>query len=387
MELIIKKENPLLKPITQFVELFNERNPLLLESSSVLSNVTVAYQTYGELNNDGTNGILICHALSGSSHAAGIVSEDEVTNSTGLEFLGKYNEMFYEKPGWWDPLIGPGKTFNTDKYFVICPNFLASCYGTTGPSSHIPGTTKKYNLTFPQISVRDMITVQKELLKYLGVNRLKTLSGGSLGGMQVLEWAVMFGDMIDSIIPIATASAHSAWAIGLNDASRSAIKNDPVWNNGDYSEQPEKGLSLARKIAMISYRSNVSFQNKFGRKKQPDKENLTAVESYLGYQGEKFINRFDANTYLYVTEAMDNHDIGRDRGKINDVLNNLKMPALCVGISSDILYPAFEQIEIAQQIPNGEYTEIKSEHGHDSFLIEFDQLSNLISTFMRKNRL
>jgi len=369
---------------TEFENLFSQSDPLHLDCGAELESVTVAYQSYGKLNNDKSNVILINHALTGNAHAAGTIDENEIVNSKHFERLQAYNEMFKDKEGWWAPLIGPGKAFDTNKYFVICSNILGSCYGTTGPVSLDEKTNSIYGTDFPKVTVRDMIKVQKALIDKLGISKIQLTAGGSLGGMQVLEWAIMYPDLFERIMPIATSAGHSAWAIGLNEASRNAIKNDPEWNNGNYKNQPEKGIGLARKIAMISYRSFDSFNEKFGRELRSinKTEKIFEIESYLNYQGKKLTKRFDANTYLYLSEAMDSHDVGKDRGGIKTALSMIKAKTKCIGINSDILYPAAEQKEIMNQIPNSEYAEINSMHGHDSFLIEFDQLDKIIKEFL-----
>ena len=362
---------------TRTVTLFDDGSPLILECGATLSPVTVAYETYGTLNAAADNVILVCHALTGSAHAGSFPDED-----TALA-------------GWWAPMIGEGCALDTRKYFVVCSNFLGSCYGTTGPSSLDPASGAPYGISFPHVTVRDMVTVQKALIDELGVKKIRSVIGGSLGGMQVLEWAVMHPDVVSSIIPIATSAQHSPWCIGLNDIARQAIMNDPAWRGGEYYEhgQPEHGLALARQVAMMSYRSDVSFFQRFKRDRiksngspstfRYDDSNLFQVESYLRYQGKKLVDRFDANTYIVITRAMDLHDIAFGRGRVDDVLASIRVPTLSIGITSDVLYPVHEQLAIASKVPNAKYRQIESIFGHDAFLVEYDQMSAHVTAFLQ----
>lgn len=337
------------------------------ESGAEIKSVNVAYETYGALNRDGTNAVLICHALTGNSHAS------------------SYNDPS-QVEGWWEGVIGEGKAFDPSKHFVVCSNFLGSCYGTTGPTSINPLTEKVYAADFPQMTVRDMVRLQYELLQSLGVKKLLTVTGGSLGGMQTLEWALLYPDFVETIIPIATSAKHSAWAIGLNEIQRKAIFDDPKWKNGFYDAQPSNGLATARMLAMMSYRSQISLEEKFGReiRENSSPKPYYQVESYLHYQGEKLVIRFDANTYVYITRAMDLHDVSKNRRTVKEALAKIKARTLCVGIDTDILYPAYEQKEIRDAINCAEYFEIKSIHGHDAFLIEFDQINQAVVKFLNK---
>ncbi len=353
---------------TTIVELFDEKNPFGLESGIQLAPVHVAFETYGKLNREGTNAILVCHALTGDAHAAGMDSEGRV--------------------GWWDGVIGEDKGLDTSRYFVVCTNFLGSCYGTTGPTSPNPATALPYGNAFPAFSVRDMVRLQYQLLRSLGVHRLVTITGGSLGGMQVLEWALMYPDFVESIIPIATAARHSAWCIALNEVARLAIRNAEGRLRANGHATAEPGLALARMIAMISYRSRASFEQRFSRNVRTlgDGSSLFEVESYLHYQGDKLVRRFDAATYVGITHAMDGHDVTRGRGNLQETLGSIRARALCIGIDSDVLYPVVEQAEIAAHIPNARYAEIHSIHGHDAFLMEFEQVNRIVREFLEESR-
>jgi len=364
---------------------FRTASSFSLECEETLEHIELAFETYGQLNSAGDNAILLCHTLTGSAYAAGASAPMETFNKH-VPFLR--NKNFLWRP-WWNELIGKGKTLDTDRYFIISSNILGSCYGSSGPASISPKTNQPYGVTFPPVTVRDMVRAQFELVKALGVQRLATVIGGSLGGMQVLEWAVMYPELVASIVPIATLAQHSAWAIGLNQIARVAIMSDPQWGNGNYRRQPVNGLAIARKVAMLSYRTDTSFNQRFGYERIYrhetifSKKNLFQVENYLNYQGQKLVDRFDANSYIYLTYAMDYHDLSRGRAALKDVLGSIKARTLCVGIDSDLLYPDSEQREIAAAIPNAEYRQIKSNAGHDAFLIEYDQLDQIIRPFLQ----
>jgi homoserine O-acetyltransferase/O-succinyltransferase len=354
----------------QVLDVATPADPLVLEYGEALPHVAVAFEAYGSLNRAGDNVVLVCHALTGSAHAAGVQAPGEV-------------------PGWWDPLIGPGKAVDTREHFVVCANILGGCYGTTGPTSLNPRTGRAYRLDFPRYTIRDMVSVQKRLLDRLGVRSIKAVIGGSMGGMQVLEWAAMYPHMVRSIVPIAIGARHSAWAIGLNEVARRAITSDPDWQGGSYplERQPERGLGLARAIAMLSYRSFDSLEHKFGRERVSASRSLLEmsfeIESYLSYQGVKLVERFDANTYLYITKAMDDYDLTEGRGRCAEVLGRMTMPALVMGIDSDVLYPEAEQQELVAHLPKADYAQLRSPHGHDAFLIEFPQVAVRLRRFLR----
>ncbi|MCC7363945.1 MAG: homoserine O-acetyltransferase [Dehalococcoidia bacterium] len=326
----------------------------------------VAYERYGRLSPAGDNAIVVCHALTGSAHAAG-------------------------ENGWWAPLIGPGSTFDTDRYAVYCANIVGSCYGTTGPESVDPATGKPYAGTFPAVSVGDMVALQRLAFAELGVRSIVTAAGGSLGGMQVTEWAAQAPELVRSIIPIASVLAHEPWQIAFNEVARQAIRNDVSFHNGDYAAHgtsPDAGLALARMIAMISYRSAMSFDERFGRATQggPPERPVFAVESYLRHQGERLVERFDANAYLRITDAMDRSDVGAGRGGAVAALAPFRGPGLVIAIDTDALYPPSGQVAIVEALrANGnrvEYTELAALDGHDAFLIEWGQLDAAIRPFL-----
>ncbi|OGI00927.1 MAG: homoserine O-acetyltransferase [Candidatus Melainabacteria bacterium GWF2_37_15] len=353
---------------------FDEK--IKLENGLEFGPITVAYETYGELNETRDNAILVLHALSGDAHAAGYHSEDD------------------KKPGWWDSMIGPGKPFDTNKYFVICSNFLGGCKGTTGPSSINPATGKPYGMDFPIITVEDMVKVQKKLIDYLGVKKLLSVAGGSLGGMQALEWAIMYPDIVRSAAVIASATKLSAQNIAFNEVGRNAIISDPNWNNGDYygNELPARGLALARMIGHITYLSEESMHEKFGRKLQ-DKHHVDfnfdvnfQVESYLRYQGQSFVDRFDANSYLFISKAMDYFDLHEKYGSLAHAFKDSKSKFLFITFTTDWLFPPEELKTAARTIMSlGKevtYCNIDAPFGHDSFLLEFEHQSRIISNFL-----
>jgi homoserine O-acetyltransferase/O-succinyltransferase len=353
----------------QFLTVAAER-PFVLEGGGHLSPITIAYETWGTLDADAANAVLVCHALTGDSHAAGPMAPGHPTE------------------GWWDDLIGPGRPLDTDRYFVVCANVLGGCYGSTGPTSLDPETGRPYGPDFPAFGVRDMVEVQRRLVEALGIRSLKSVIGGSMGGMQALEWAATHPELVRSFVAIAVGARHSAWAIGLNEVARRAIMADPRWAGGRYpvSEQPEVGLGLARAIAMLSYRSFDSLEARFGRERRAaDDESLSSsfeIASYLEYHGVKLVRRFDANTYIALTRAMDDHDVAEGRGRLDEVLAAMHQKALVMGIPSDVLYPEAEQRRLVEGLPRARYARLSSPHGHDGFLIEFTQLAAHLRRFL-----
>ncbi len=348
---------------------------LTLENGEKLSPVTIAYETYGALNEEKTNAILICHALSGDAHAAGIHKEAD-------------------KAGWWDNMIGPDKAFDTNKYFVICSNILGGCKGSTGPASTNPKTGKPYALDFPVVTIKDMVNCQKKLIEHLGIKKLLSVCGGSMGGMQVLEWMVSHPHSIASAIPIATTLKHSPQQIAFDEVGRQAVMADPHWKEGNYygGTPPAKGLAVARMIGHITYMSDISMAEKFGRLKKTEKQpfKFTAdyeVEGYLRYRGDNFVKRFDANSYLYITKAMDNFDL-LEKKSLSDLFKGIKAKVLVIAFKSDWLYPAYQSKEIVKACKlsglEASYCEINSTYGHDAFLLETEEETHLIKHFLKK---
>jgi homoserine O-acetyltransferase len=358
---------------------FAEDEPFLLESGAALRPVTLAYETYGRLNVDRSNAILICHALSGGAHAAGYLAADD------------------GQPGWWDDCIGPGKAFDTDRFFVICSNVLGSCYGSSGPGSIDPATGEPYGLRFPVVTIGDMVRAQVKLLDHLGIERLLAVAGGSMGGMQVLEWAAHHPHRLRAAIPIATTARHSPMLIAFSEVGRQAIYADPAWNQGDYyanGRRPDAGLSVARMVGHITYLSEQSMHQKFGRRLQGRErygyefQTEFEIESYLKHNGDKFTRRFDANSYLYVTKALDYFDLaGQHGGSLAAAFDDsTDLAFLVISFTSDWLYPSYHSKELVKALTAAgcdvTYLDIESSWGHDAFLVEVETMTRLLGSFL-----
>ncbi|MCK5270607.1 MAG: homoserine O-acetyltransferase [Sedimentisphaerales bacterium] len=360
---------------TQYAQLCEEG--LALDSGVTIGPLTVAYETYGKLNKDKDNAIIVCHALSGGAHAAGFSADAK-------------------KPGWWDVMIGPGKAFDTDRYFVICSNVLGGCYGTTGPSSIEPKTNKPYGLRFPVITIRDMVNLQARLLDYFEIDKVLSVTGGSMGGMTALQWAVSYPQRLLSVIPIATTHRHSAQQIAFNELSRQAIMADPQWNNGDYygNEGPRLGLAVARMTGHITYLSEPGMERKFGRRLRQrerygyDFSKEFEVETYLQHQGQSFVGRFDANSLLYLTKAADYFDLSDGFDSLTEAFRGCSAIALLIAFSSDWLYPPHQLKDVAKAIRrsggDATYYEVSSDHGHDAFLLDYEKQAPLIRSFLER---
>ncbi len=364
----------------QFFTYAQPPEKMTLESGASLGPITIAYETWGKLSPQRDNAVLVAHAFSGDSHAAGFYDDDPKE----------------AKPGWWDSMIGPGKGLDTNKYFVICANILGGCMGTTGPSSINPETGAPYGLDFPMMTIGDIIESQKALLENLGISSLHTVVGGSVGGMQVLEWCVRYPEMVRSAIPIATTMRHSALAIAFNEVARQAIMVDPKWSKGNYydSEKPDLGLSVARMIGHVTYLSDEAMRRKFGRRLQ-NKANFSygfdvdfMVESYLRYQGSKFVKRFDANSVLYITKAADYFDLVNREPPARSIqdIRGVPIKFLVISYTSDWLYPTYQAKELIQALKRADldvsFCEIEADCGHDAFLIPDQRLGTLIGGFL-----
>jgi homoserine O-acetyltransferase len=361
---------------TKYFTFANPPDEFILESGEKLSPVTLAYETHGTLNSDKSNAILILHALSGNAHVAGFHEGDQ-------------------DPGWWDNMIGSGKAFDTDKYFVICSNVIGGCQGSTGPSSNNPKTNNPYGLDFPLITIKDMVEAQSRLVSSLGISKLLCVAGGSMGGMQVLQWTVSFPEMVQTAIPIATSARHSPQQIAFNEVGRQAIMADPAWKDGNYygHAAPSRGLAVARMIGHITYMSDASMAEKFGRRVKEERTGKKfspdfEVEGYLQYRGDNFVKRFDANSYLYITKAIDRFDLTNGAGleKVFKSASGIKF--LVIAFKSDWLYPAYQSKEIVRACKQAQidvsYCELNSTYGHDAFLVEVEEQEHFIKNFLRR---
>jgi homoserine O-acetyltransferase/O-succinyltransferase len=351
----------------------NFESGIKLDSGRILAPVNLTFETYGVLNADASNAILVEHAWTGSAHLAGKLSEHDT------------------KSGWWDVIVGPGRLLDTDRYYIICSNVIGSCYGSTGPSSINPKTGKRYSLSFPVITVRDMVRAQKLLIDHLGIKRLFSVVGGSMGGMQTMEWATQYPDSIASAIILASTACSSPLAISLNKAARWAIYNDPNWRKGDYKQNPKDGLALARGIGHITFLSDESMNAKFGRRfsardGQFDFFGQFEVERYLEYNGYSFVDRFDANSFLYLAKALDLYDASWGYESLSEAFSCIKAPLQFFAFTSDWLYPPYqseEMVNCLRQLGKPvDYHLINSGYGHDAFLLEHDSFAPYIKAFL-----
>ena len=356
---------------------------LPLQYGSQFGPVTLAYETWGTLNAEGNNAILITHALTGNSHAHDAERPDDT------------------KIAWWNPLIGPGRPLDTSRYFVICSNILGGCYGSTGPSSIDPRTGSRYGMSFPVITIRDMVQAQRRLVDYLGVRQLAMVAGGSIGGQQALEWAVLYPERVQRVAVVAATAALTAQAIAFSEVERQAIMADSYWQSGDYEpgQGPNAGLAIARMLAMITYQSEEAMELRFARRpvqqrfaaspsRVPDLGKRFNVENYLFYQGEQLARRFDANSYLYISRAMDLYDVSEEYPSLEAALRRIRSKALFIGIRSDFLFPAAHVCWLADKVRslggNATYIELDSPHGHDAFLKEWGQMTAALNVGMKE---
>ena len=346
------QQTPVNKEPQSGLQLFRSEVPFQLECGAVLPGLTIAYHTWGELNAAGNNVIWVCHALTANSNAQ----------------------------DWWPNLIGEGLAFDTEKYFIVCANILGSCYGSTGPGSLNPATEKPYYHSFPSVSIRDMVNAHELLVKHLRIKRIHLLAGGSMGGYQALEWAVMHPAIIENLFLLTTSAKESAWGIAIHTAQRMAIETDATWKNGEPSDGKE-GLKVARAIGMLTYRSYVSFV-KTQSDTDSEKVDEFRASSYIRYQGEKLANRFSAHSYWLLSKALDSHNIARGRGAIADVLKTITAKTLVMSISSDLLCPVNEGEFLRNHIPNSTFVIIDSLYGHDGFLVETEAITRYLSEWL-----
>nr|ADI22713.1 homoserine acetyltransferase [uncultured verrucomicrobium HF0500_27H16] len=356
---------------------YHHAQSFTFDNGQSIPELKIRYETYGDLNTDHSNAILVCHALSGDHHCAG------------------YHEGA-RKPGWWDNMIGPGKPIDTGRFHVICPNCLGGCQGTTGPASINPESGKPYNQDFPRITIGDMVRAQKLLLNHMGIQNLYAAVGGSMGGMQVMQWMIDYPEVAKRVLILASTARQSTQAIAFDEVGRSAIHQDPNWNGGDYDPEngPDTGLAIARMMAHITYLSNRGLESKFGRSRRQEAEKLTEVEfeveSYLRHQGRSFVNRFDANTYLHFTKALDVFDLYGEGDDLTQAFKNVQARILAIGFTSDWLYSPEENRDIIQALlklgKDASYAELEAELGHDSFLLESEEYFNLVRAFLAEAR-
>jgi len=355
---------------------FRIQDTLNLQSAATLDGVDMAYESFGHLNQDKSNAILICHALTGDAH---VTSNDES-----------------KQKGWWEDFVGPGKAIDTQKYFVVCINILGSCLGSTGPASKNPATNERYNLNFPIVTIADMVACQKKVLEALGVSRLHAIVGPSMGGMQALQWCIDFPDVVKRCIIIASSASLSPQGLAFGTVARHAIASDELFKEGQYADKaPVNGLSIARMIGHITYLSKKSLNKKFGRKLQEksdygfDMDVDFQVESYLSYQGDKFVDRFDANSYLYLSKALSYFDLEKEYGSYEKAFESIKAKLLVMSISSDWLYST-EQIKewvhvLMHMNKAVSFCEVESDYGHDAFLVESDKFKEFVCPFLEAN--
>ena len=362
--------------INIFTDVAEIKSPLKLASGKVIDEYNLKYETYGVLNKEKNNAVLICHALSGNHHAAGCYKNEN-------------------KPGWWDNMIGPGKPIDTNKLYVVCLNNLGGCHGSTGPTSQIPNTQKIYGSSFPIVTVNDWVNSQKELMDFLKIPSWRFIVGGSLGGMQAFQWTIQYPSLVKNCIVIAAAPKLTAQNIAFNEVARQAIMKDPNWHDGNYIDKgvvPAQGLSLARMLGHITYLSDESMGEKFGRELKQAKLNFNydvefQIESYLRYQGEKFVTGFDANTYLLMTKSLDYFDPIKDFGtSLKEIFKSVKSKYLVVSFTSDWRFPPKRSREIVKLLLDNEkdvsYSEINSEGGHDAFLMDNEDYFGVMKSFI-----